>query len=43
MTSFSQYKTYIDVLRTERVNNTLCLVGVDAKMSKNAFNSRDLS
>ena len=43
MTSFSQYKTYIDVLRTERVNNTLCLVGVDPKMSKNAFNPRDLS
>ena len=43
MTSFSQYKTYIDVLRTERVNDTLCLVGVDPKMSKNAFNPRDLS
>ena len=43
MTSFSQKKTYIDVLRTERVNHTLCLVGLDPNMSKNAFNPRDLS
>ena len=43
MTSFSQYSTYIDVLRTERVNNNLCLVGVDPKMSKNGFNPRELS
>ena len=43
MTSFSKKKTYIDVLRTERVNHTLCLVGLDPNMSKNAFNPRDLS
>ena len=43
MTSFSQNSASILFIRTERVNHTLWLVGVDPKMSKNAFNPRELS